>query len=66
VNPTLRTIHAQKNTLNPAERGLYAPLVRRDLLSSQLLKVSDKYTKLQEELAALETNALGMFLRVLD
>ena len=60
VNPTLKTIHAPRNTLNTAERNLLEPISRRDVLSSQLLKVSRRHTALQEELAALQVQTLGM------
>lgn len=59
VNPTLKTVHAPRNTLNAAERNLYAPISRRDILSSQLLKVSDHYSNLQDELSILQTTALS-------
>lgn len=60
VNPTLKTIHASRNTLNSAERNLLGPISRRNVLSSQLLKVSLRHTELQEKLAALQVQTLGM------
>jgi hypothetical protein len=60
VNPTLKTIHAPRNTLNSAERNLLGPISRRDVLSSQLLTVSQRHTELQEKLAALQVHILGM------
>jgi len=59
VNPTLKTIHAPKNTLNSAERNLYGPISRRDTLSSQLLQLSERYTALEEEFASLQARVLG-------
>jgi hypothetical protein len=60
VNPTLKTIHSPRNTLNSAERNLLGPISRRNVLSSQLLKVSERYTELQEKLVALQVQTLGM------
>jgi hypothetical protein len=59
VNPTLKTIHAMRNSLNSAERELYPAIARRDLLATQLLRVSDEYSKLQEELSTLQVDVLG-------
>jgi hypothetical protein len=59
VNPTLKTIHAPRNTLNSAERNLYAPISRRDVLASQLLKVSEHYSNLHDELSNLEADVLS-------
>ena|SRR5579859_3747860 len=60
VNPTLKVIHAPKNSLNSAERNLYPPLIRRDVLASQLIKLSHEYSQLQEELGSLEVEVLSM------
>lgn len=59
VNPTLKTIHAPRNTLNSAERNLYAPIARRDVLASQLLKVSEHHSSLQDELSILQADVLS-------
>ena len=59
MNPTLKSIHAPKNTLNSAERNLYGPISRRDVLSSQLLQVSQRYTAIQDEFASLQVKVLG-------
>lgn len=59
VNPTLKAVHAQKSTLSLAERNLYPPIARRDVLASQLIKVSQEYSQLHEELAALEVEVLS-------
>lgn len=59
VNPTLKAVHAQKSTLSLAERNLYPPIARRDVLASQLIKVSQEHSQLQEELAALEVEVLS-------
>jgi hypothetical protein len=61
VNPTLKTVHATRNSLNSAERELYPSIARRDLLATQLLRVSDEYTKLQEELSTLQVEKLSKF-----
>jgi hypothetical protein len=63
VNPTLKTIHATRNSLNSAERELYPAIARRDLLATQLLRVSDEYSKLQEELSTLQVDVLSRFPR---
>jgi len=62
VNPTLKTVHAARNSLNPAERGLYAPVARRDVLSSQLVKLSEQYSNLENTLASLQVQTLGTYL----
>ena len=63
MNPTLKTVHATRNTLNSAERNLYPPIARRDVLSSQLLKLSEQYAHLQDELAMLQASTLSTSLR---
>jgi hypothetical protein len=60
VNPTLKTVHATRNTLNSAERGLFSPIVRRDILASQLLKISEEHSKLSDELAELQVHTLSI------
>jgi hypothetical protein len=60
VNPTLKAVHAPKNSLNSTERNLYVPLARRDVLASQLIKLSHEYSQLQEELSSLEVEVLSM------
>jgi len=59
VNPTLKSIHAPKNALNSAERNLYGPISRRDMLSSQLLQLSQRYTAMEEEYASFQVKVLG-------
>jgi hypothetical protein len=39
---------------------LFSPIARRDVLLSQLLKVSKKCSTLQDELATLQTEVLSM------
>jgi hypothetical protein len=62
VNPTLKAVHAPKNSLSAAERNLYPPIARRDVLASLLIKLSQEYSQLQEELAALEVEVLSTYL----
>ena len=61
MNPTLKAVHAPRNTLNSAERNLYPPIARRDVLASQLLKLSEHDSNLQEEFAELQAEVLSMF-----
>lgn len=62
VNPTLKAVHAPKNSLSAAERNLYPSIARRDVLASLLIKLSQEYSQLQEELAALEVEVLSTYL----
>ena len=61
VNPTLKATYATRTSLNSAERELYPSLARRDLLASQLMRASEEYTMLQEELSSLQVNVLSVF-----
>jgi hypothetical protein len=45
--------------LTSAERGLFAPTARRDVLSSQWVGVSEEYSRLQDEYARLQASVLG-------
>lgn len=60
MNPTLKAIHAVKSSLNSAERNLYSPVLRRDLLASQLLRVSEEYSNLQDLYTSLQAQVLGI------
>jgi hypothetical protein len=52
--------------LNLAERNLYPPIARRDVLASQLLKVSEQYSDLQDELSTLQADVLSkLYCRVI-
>lgn len=48
--------------MNTAERNLYPPVARRDVLASQLMNVSEEYSRSQDELSTLQVNALSSFL----